>query len=103
MKPSSFRWIAISFLFSCTTSVDLDAERQSLLDADQAWAQAASNGAYASEIVTSWSADARVMLSGLEEIVGSRSAGWESRDDPAADTPRPGGRTRMAGSVASWR
>ena len=71
LRPLAF--LAVVVLAACAESVDLEAERLALLDADRAWAAAAAGGAEASEIVSYWSSDARVYLSGQDALQGSEA------------------------------
>ena len=58
-------------LGGCSPSIDLESERQALLETDRTWARVAASGAAASEIVQYWTSDARVYFSGSPEIVGT--------------------------------
>jgi ketosteroid isomerase-like protein len=58
-------------LLGCSPSIDLESERQALLETDRAFARTAASGADASEVVQYWTSDARVYSSGLPELVGT--------------------------------
>ena len=65
--------IGVLVLAACTGSVDFEGERLALLEADRSWAAEVAAGADASEVVSYWTSDARVYLSGQDEIHGSEA------------------------------
>ena len=60
-------------LISCQPSVDLDAERAALLQADQEWAAAATEGSDVDRIVSFWSDDAKVYPPGAPVVDGKQA------------------------------
>jgi uncharacterized protein (TIGR02246 family) len=95
MKPQRAGLIALTVLLlvGCGGAVDIDAEREVLLETDRAWAQAAAEGTDIERIVSVWTDDAKWWAPGeplvegkeaLREMVGAMmqipgfSVSWEA-------------------------
>ncbi len=73
-------------LAGCGATVDIEAERASLLEADRAWGQAASEGTDVERMVAGWTDDARLWAPGEPVVEGKQAL----REMVAASMEIPG-------------